>query len=303
MLRRQTGLIAMVAAVVAVLAFVAWPRPVAAQCGSSVSSCKDCHEVKKQDPVNTKGEWHTAHAFGDFCEFCHAGNVKGTDKASAHTGLIDPLSDVKGSCQSCHPNDYEARAAKFATVLGKPIGSGTASAAAAPAAAAPVTAAAGACAPTAPSGGQLIDLNKVYASASLPQSGNTGNFILAGLIAATALVFGGLVWHYERPLPRGVAAFRQLLATPASPAAVGEEGEPLAGAFAGRPELASLLPLLNTADPETVRALAHLLADRENGPRVIKAAGHLDSRVLAALGEADPKALAALLALAKEMGS
>ncbi len=83
---------------VSIVVFIAWPRPASAQCGSSASSCKNCHEVKKQDPVNSKGEWHTAHAFGDFCESCHGGNVKGKDEASAHTGLVDPRSDVKASC-------------------------------------------------------------------------------------------------------------------------------------------------------------------------------------------------------------
>ena len=29
-------------------------------------------------PVANNGDWHKVHAFGDFCEFCHAGNVQAT---------------------------------------------------------------------------------------------------------------------------------------------------------------------------------------------------------------------------------
>ena len=110
----------MLAASLAFALFGVWllTLPAQAQCGSSISNCKQCHEVKKEAPVNTKGEWHTAHAFGDFCEFCHAGNVKGKDKASAHEGLVAPLADVKAGCQSCHPSDFNDRAQKYATALG-----------------------------------------------------------------------------------------------------------------------------------------------------------------------------------------
>jgi hypothetical protein len=95
-----------------------------AQCGSQASSCKNCHEVKGEDPVNTKGDWHVSHAFGDFCEFCHGGNVQAPDKAAAHEGLIDPFSDVKANCSSCHADDYQTRAEKYATALGVTIGAG-----------------------------------------------------------------------------------------------------------------------------------------------------------------------------------
>ena len=50
-------------------------KPAQAQCGSQASSCKNCHEVQAQAPVNTDGTgWHQSHAFGDFCYICHAGN-------------------------------------------------------------------------------------------------------------------------------------------------------------------------------------------------------------------------------------
>ncbi len=94
-------------------------QPVAAQCGSQASSCKDCHETQAQDPVNTDGtNWHQAHAFGDFCYMCHAGNGQSTDKAASHTGMIAPMSDIKGSCSSCHVKDYTEKAQTYAATLG-----------------------------------------------------------------------------------------------------------------------------------------------------------------------------------------
>ena len=74
--------------------FLATATPASAQCGSQASSCKNCHEVQGQDPVNSDGtEWHQSHAFGDFCYICHGGNQQATDKDAAHQGMEDPLSD------------------------------------------------------------------------------------------------------------------------------------------------------------------------------------------------------------------
>lgn len=103
-----------------------WPAPPAnAQCGSQASSCKNCHEVQAQKPVNNDGtSWHQSHAFGDFCYICHAGNQQATDKNAAHTGMVPPLSDVKASCQSCHPSDLMDRATVYATKLGIEVGGG-----------------------------------------------------------------------------------------------------------------------------------------------------------------------------------
>lgn len=99
---------------------------VKAQCGSQASSCKNCHEAQAQMPVNADGTgWHQSHAFGDFCYICHAGNNQATDKAAAHEGMVDPLSDVQASCQQCHAADLDARAQVYATTLGVTIGSGS----------------------------------------------------------------------------------------------------------------------------------------------------------------------------------
>ncbi len=292
--RKHIGLFLLMGAILAVIAFITWPRSVSAQCGSSASSCKNCHEVKKQDPVNTKGEWHTAHAFGDFCEFCHAGNVKAKDQAAAHTGLISPLSDVKGSCQSCHPNDYMDRAKRFADTLGVQIGSGGGSTTARTSSAVATSDGTGSCGPGGSTGGQLIDLNKIYAAGmgDVPSS-NFGNMVLLVLIGATVLTFGGLAAHYEHPIERGIAAWRNLVAAPVFAPAM-EQAHP-------RPELGALMPLLSSSDSSTLRSVAQLLSDRENGPKILQALGHIDLSMLAALGENDAKALTALLALTKEM--
>ncbi|MBI5302496.1 MAG: hypothetical protein HY868_10185 [Chloroflexi bacterium] len=290
MRKKHVGFFLVLAILLATVVFIAYPRPADAQCGSTASSCKNCHEVQKAMPVNAKGAWHTAHAFGDFCAFCHSGNTKSKDKTAAHTGMLDPFTDVKGGCQSCHPNDYLDRAKKYADALGKTIGAGSGSGTTT-ASGTTMTADAGPCGPAAPTGGQTIDLNKVYAELDQAAPNILGNAILIGLILAVAFVLAGLVFYYEKPLPRGIAAFRQLLATPvAAPEGV-----------VTRPELGSLLPLLSSSDPGTVRAVTQLLSDRENGPRILKALSHLDLRALAELGESDQKALASLLTLAKEM--
>lgn len=99
------------------------PQSAQAQCGSSASSCKNCHEVQGEDPVNNDGtNWHEAHAFGDFCEFCHAGNVQATDKETAHVGLEAPLDNVQVSCGNCHAADLDERATVYAVALGVEIG-------------------------------------------------------------------------------------------------------------------------------------------------------------------------------------
>ena len=298
------------ALLLATIALIALPRPAAAQCGSSVSSCKNCHEVQKQKPVNTVGAWHTAHAFGDFCEFCHGGNVKAKDKAAAHAGMVDPLSDVKGSCQSCHPNDYMDRAKQYAAALGKTIGASSAPATsgvtttttiasistAPPASAAP-------CGPAAPTGGQVIDLKYVYAGLDQANAGlNVGNIVLIGLIAATLLILGGLVWHYEHPFEHAVLIARRWLGTPVLvTTTVNGASVNVPASMVGRPELGALLPLLASHDPATVRAVTRLLSDRETGPKILKAFSRIDLQTLMALNESDQNALATLVTLAKEI--
>ena len=101
------------------------PQPVSAQCGSQASSCKNCHEVQGNDPVNQDGtSWHEPHAFGDFCEFCHAGNVQSPVQEEAHVGMIAPLANVEAACSTCHEN-YLELAAGYASTLGVELGDAT----------------------------------------------------------------------------------------------------------------------------------------------------------------------------------
>lgn len=296
-------LLAGIVSAIFLAAILMLPRSTAAQCGSSASSCKSCHEVKAVAPVNTKGAWHTQHAFGDFCEFCHAGNVKAKTQDAAHAGMIEPLADVKGSCQSCHPDDYLALAKPYGDTLGKPIGEGGANAT-------PVAGAAGttssstdaACGPALPTSGQVIDINKIYAEMRSPAVSNLANYILLGLIGVVLLVLLGLVWHYEKPLPRFIAFAKDLVNTPVVVATT-PEGITMQVPVetSRRPEYAALERALATSDPATVRAVTTLLSDRENGPKILKALSHMDLKTLTTLGESDQQALNALLALAKEM--
>lgn len=105
------------------LAFVS-TESAEAQCGSQASSCKNCHEVQGQDPVNAKGDWHTQHAFGDFCAFCHAGNVQAADADAAHAGMVEPLSDVQAGCAACHPEDALELGTLYGAALGVEVGIG-----------------------------------------------------------------------------------------------------------------------------------------------------------------------------------
>ncbi|MEA4900890.1 hypothetical protein [Desulfitobacterium sp.] len=90
------------------------PQKVGAACGASTSSCKTCHEIKGELSVSKKGDWHTQHAFGDFCQACHLGVATTNDKTQAHQGLIaKPLEMSGDTCASCHPSDTAARVAKY----------------------------------------------------------------------------------------------------------------------------------------------------------------------------------------------
>jgi len=100
------------------------PKVTEAACGASTSSCKTCHEVKGEDPVSKKGDWHIQHSFGDFCQACHLGVATETDKAKAHVGLVKPLAQPNQTCASCHPSDSTVRAAKYGGTAGGPSPTG-----------------------------------------------------------------------------------------------------------------------------------------------------------------------------------
>jgi hypothetical protein len=195
MLKRKRWWILFAAGALLVLALAQFKTaPVQAQCGTQASSCKTCHEVQAKDAVNTKGAWHTDHAFGDFCEFCHAGNVHATDQTAAHQGMVAWNADVKASCASCHASDYEQRAQGYASTLGVEINS---AAAAAPAGG--VEAASSGTAACPPLGGEEIDYNLLYAQqvARPPLVSNWGNVILGLMIVGVGTVFVGTAWTWE----------------------------------------------------------------------------------------------------------
>jgi len=115
-----------------VAALWAVPKISEGACGAAASSCKNCHEVKGEMKVNNKGDYHTQHAFGDFCVFCHSGNTAATDKAGAHEGMVKPMANLEQSCASCHPDDYAKRAEGYGGAVIKPEGGAGGSGPAAP---------------------------------------------------------------------------------------------------------------------------------------------------------------------------
>jgi len=93
------------------------PKETEAACGASTTSCKTCHEVKGENPVSQKGDWHTQHAFADFCQACHLGVATETDKTKAHAGVVaKPLAQPDQTCASCHPADTATRVIKYGGV-------------------------------------------------------------------------------------------------------------------------------------------------------------------------------------------
>jgi hypothetical protein len=186
--------------------WLASAQPVSAQCGSSASSCKNCHEVQGEMPVNNDGTgWHQSHAFGDFCYICHAGNQQATDEAAAHEGLVPPLSDIQASCMQCHPADLEARAQVYATTLGVEIGSGTSNPVTNPTPAADAPAA-GETAGSVPvttvidlDDPNLVDYVQRYNEIVLGEKPvNWGNVILIAMIAMLFIGGGGFVVMNEK---------------------------------------------------------------------------------------------------------
>lgn len=87
-----------------------------AQCGASVSGCRQCHEIDKQRPVLGDGRpWHIDHAFGDFCVACHGGDRSATDPVAAHLNLVDPLGEPAQRCgtSTCHGEAADGLAADY----------------------------------------------------------------------------------------------------------------------------------------------------------------------------------------------
>ncbi len=292
--------------------FLLWPATDAsAQCGSQASSCKNCHEVQGQDPVNSDGTgWHQSHAFGDFCAICHAGNAQSTNVDEAHTGMVSPLYDINASCLSCHPADVEALAQVYATALGVEIGSGgpaagsagggasapasgssASSGSFAPAASAPPAASGSVVVDTATTPG-MVDYNQQYNETVLGQRTiNWGNIILA--VSSVLLFAGGSVFVYtnERKL-RGLSA----LPRAAAPAAAAERVNP-----ADYPqEVLAFLPQIARLNPIGRHALQRLLEDPDQAADLLVNLSRLDPELVQKMRGLNRESRALLLALSAE---
>lgn len=277
-----------------------------AQCGSQASSCKNCHEVQGQDPVNNDGTgWHTGHAFGDFCYLCHAGNNQSMDKETAHTGMVPPLSDVQAACQSCHPQDLMERAQVYATALGVEIGN------------------AGGAAPpedtTAPTGGgepseaessaepaslpapnlampeaELVDYNQLYAETVLGEKRvNWGN-VIVGMMIFFVLVGGGAFAYVNERKLRGLPPLPRMRRKPAE----AHVGSPVIEAEMLPQEVLDILPQLAKLDPRGLYALKRLLEDPSQASEMLYSLSRLDAELLRRIRNLDRDTRALLLALA-----
>ncbi len=268
-------------------------QPAEAQCGSQASSCKSCHEVQGQDPVNAEGDWHVQHAFGDFCQFCHAGNVQAMDKAAAHAGMVAPLGDIQANCASCHPGDADALAQTYAAVLGVTVGEGGAPASAAPTPAQPAATEAPAApvemaAPdlTAPG---VVDFNARLEAGEARPPVNWGDIILGGLIVVLLAGGGAFVVWNERRL-RKASGGPVVQGAKAAPALVSIEGV--------SPEAAALLPKLERLNPLGKRALARLLENPEIASDLLVRLSRLDPALVEQLRGLDRETRELLLAMA-----
>jgi hypothetical protein len=269
------------------------PSTADAQCGTQMSTCRNCHEVKGQLKVNVKGDWHVNHAFGDFCVTCHGGDAKAKDAAPAHTGMVKPLENITAACASCHPADLKARADRYAKTLGvtAQLGSGAAAAPAGaagtpPAPSQPVTSTlastGGSCGPIdGVAVGGLVDFN-------LPQDSgpgvNWGNLIVIGLIVAMGAAWAVIV------LAQWIGAARKRMAEAAAKRPVA----PL------RPAVGTLVPVLAACDDATLDALSSLLKQQETGAQAIQTLSRLRPELLEMARRADPSALAMAMALARK---
>jgi len=285
------------------------PSPAAAQCGSQASSCKNCHEVQGQLPVNAIGDWHISHAFGDFCQFCHAGNVQAMEAETAHQGMVAPLADPVASCGACHPTDAQDLSVVYGTALGIEIGtSGSGPAASSPTAVAdqPCPPAAVDVAASLPAA-DIIDYNAQYAQTVEGQGKlQPGNLILGALIVLIVLGGGGFVLRNERRRRMASPAGKAAGAPPAVPevSQASGMGAPHPGSQA--PGAPAKVPgqevdtLLQALDPAGRVALEQLLQNAETASDLFRRLARLDPNMLRTLRSLDQNTRDLLLALSKD---
>ena len=315
-----TALIAALTLLLAGMMFIS-AQPASAQCGTSASSCKNCHETQGKDSVANNGDWHKAHAFGDFCEFCHAGNVQAAAQDEAHVGMVPPLGDVKASCQGCHPGDFDQLAQTYASTLGVDLMSGGGGGDKPPADSASggdSSCATGTTAVSAPLGGEMIDFNLLYAQAATPPPliSNWGNIILVLLILGVAAAFFVNAWSWENwgqtvagwinhniaPIPQAViaAAGRSDSSQTLSQALAADNSTQAQTLLAQKPELRGLLPKLMNLSPETLAALDTILSNPQRGSDLLQAVSQVDTEVITTLRQLGAKDWGLLKALFKE---
>jgi hypothetical protein len=260
--------------------------------------------VQGQKPVNKDGtSWHQSHAFGDFCANCHAGNVQATDKSAAHTAMIAPLSDIKANCAACHPSDTEARAQKYAVLLGVQVGGGNSGGAGgSPTSVAPTRAPTPNSAPTsaAPFVSGVVDYNQQYAQTVQGQVViNWGNVIAGALIVLLVVGGGAFAFYNERRL----RALRSPQAAVPSATPAERQLEPVSASNPRTPvptEMADLVALVQKLDPPGQRALRRLMADPAAASNLLVSLSRIDPRLIEAARRLDRRDLNLLMALAEE---
>lgn len=239
------------------------PQSVNAQCGSQASSCKNCHEVQGNDPVNQDGtNWHEPHAFGDFCEFCHAGNVQSPVQEEAHAGMVHPLANVEAACSTCH-DDYLELASVYATTLGVELGDAAApppesDPAAVEAKPAPSVSDCGMDTAVYYDENDLLDYTKQYEETVLGfRDLNKGNLVL-GLLSLAIFSGGGLfvainedwITITTKTIPESIDGFE--------------------------PENVALLPMIEKVDTKGREALRKLLKKPAKAAKIFKAVADID---------------------------
>lgn len=320
------------------LALLVTAAPAAAQCGSSATSCKNCHEVNAEYPVNGSGDWHISHAFGDFCAFCHAGNIQATEMDAAHEGMVYPLVDPQASCQACHPADYMDQAAIYAVALGVDLGAGAAGGDSGTGGGGAVTNPADTPPqPIAPPGerhasGALIDFNRRYEIEVLGKldTSQVGNLILAVMAVLLLGVGAALIWRFEglgeawrraRAVPpesdwrrlaaSGAYTGRLPLTTRARAASIQVPAAASVAAPVAPPAMvlpsAPVAPTAGMADlvrldAPTRRALEALLADPQRGGAILRALSRLDPALINSLSGLERRDRMLLLAVAEQLG-
>jgi hypothetical protein len=226
------------------------------------------------------------------------------------------MSDVQAACASCHPDDLQARAQKYASILGVKVdtsgappsgstnGSGgapnTGGAANSSTLAANNTTNNGAApAVQAPSpvvqSQQVIDYNQRYEqTVQGKRPVNWGNVIVSVMICLLAVGGGAFVFYNERKL-RG---FAWPLKVKNAPESTGEGELPHVEGYS--PEIVALLPKIAELSPLGLHALQRLLENPAEASEALHSLARLDPELVRRIRSLDRGSRAMLLALSGE---